>query len=176
MFQSARKERETYDAAGKPISVVSITLPHFILANEEKTDCIRPQKKLFSPPDTHEKSAAPNSIEGNRCIMEVASSICITGDKFGEFWTCSLLGIRAFDDLSFGRVREILDAYWYDKISARHFIFIFWLAKVCDFVSQSYEEFLDELAELINLHVSSPLHSSINRPWQIHRLTCLVGF
>lgn len=162
-FQGARRGRETYDAAGKLTSVVSISLPHFSLASKEREDCIRPRFELFQPTDTHAGPLLTDPNKEDRYIMEVASSICMTGDKFGEFWTCSLLGIPDLEVLSddLGPLRGILDVCSYDKISARNFIFIFLLTKVCDVISKRYEDVLNVLVERIDLYKGRDLYSNI---------------
>ena len=153
-FQDVRQGLETYDSAGKLIWTASITVPNFTLASSIRDHCIRPQSEAFHPKNSFKSDSddAPNYIQ------ETGTSICMSGDKYGEFWTCSVLGVgvtnEAFKDLQ--SLQQMLEACKYERISARHFVFIFWLTKMCGEITRRYEVILKALVTRMELKVGSP--------------------
>jgi hypothetical protein len=132
---------------------ISITLFHFALEKEKREGCVRKCKEFTSDPSSLNSSARPQHL------LEVCSAVCITGDKLGEFWTCSILGVENSQQLSEEnsfKFLNVLDTFFYDKFSAKHLIYIVILTEICSCISLRFGKVLDELEDLMDLKVTEP--------------------
>lgn len=109
----------------------------------------------------------PNEVERLGEFPRACISICVTGDSFGEFWTCSILGKTTFSNLDgteyhklnlsidnkTGMIIPILENSKYDRYSARNLIFILHLTEICHTICRRYEDCLALLESQINIKV-----------------------
>ena len=100
IFQGPREGCEVYDGSGEPIWSISITIPAFALENEKRDHCVRSPSEPFHPTFTTQEQSQRDTKGTDQYIQAVYTSICMTGDKFGEFWTCSIWGIPDPGNLS----------------------------------------------------------------------------
>jgi hypothetical protein len=92
----------------------------------------------------------------------------MTGDSSGEFWTASILGtfnlsqkVRTNDGSAQidpeKNIRTVLERYKHDKYSSRNLVFLLQLSRMCDSISERFEDILDELEHNIHVKVKWPL-------------------
>jgi hypothetical protein len=126
----------------EPTWNISITVPHFELGNVERSYDFG---IAFQPTFTCEEPPV---------IMFACISVCLTGDKAGEFWTCSVIGKESSWN-SFSLVSEKLEKYKHDKYSARDIAFILQVATACQTISDRYESILTHLDKTVDLKVAA---------------------
>lgn len=129
----------------------SITLFHFALENQKREGCIRVGTEFTPDRSSVTTEALPQHL------LPVCASVCITGDERGEFWTCSILGMENSKQLinqKMGKLREVLQTFFYDKFSARHLIYIVILTEICSCICVRYGKILDKLKRLVDLKVT----------------------
>jgi hypothetical protein len=103
-----------------------------------------------------------------RAFREVCSGICSSGDRLGEFWTCSFLGpfstiekahpvvneaykpAQVFDA---DKITYINERYKFDKYSARNLVFLVQPTRLIWILSGLYEGVGQYLESIIRLYV-----------------------
>ena len=142
VFRGSPHGRETSGVAEGSIWNTSISLPHFCLEG-------------------------PNKVEDLGDFPLACISICVTGDRLGEFWTCSILGKTSSSPLDgpdshkldlnidnkTGMIIPVLENSKYDRYSARNLIFILHLTEICHTICERYESCLSKLEEIIDMKV-----------------------
>jgi hypothetical protein len=149
-FRGPKHVFQNLDTSEEHKWITSITIPHFEL---RRTD--RPVKSY----DFDVAFDPPFECKNLSTVMYACISLCVTGDEFGEFWTCSIIG----EGTTSSKLQQELDSklwhmwqtYKNDKYSARNLFLILQLAKVCDTISDRYRLVLDQLKETINLKVGA---------------------
>jgi hypothetical protein len=98
-------------------------------------------------------------------IEEGSSSLVISGDRSGSWWICSVIS----PVLSEGAMQECiesvmptLDYFIHQPSTGRCVVFLLFLGKMCESLSEEYEHILNKLTDAIKLGV---LHSVPPSSW-----------
>jgi hypothetical protein len=104
-------------------------------------------------------------------FRSVCSTICTTGDRRGEFWTCSFLGPFSAPEknqqqfqgegnrskpsaiFDVNEIRNINMKYNFDKYSARNLVFVVQLTRLIWTLSGLYEDVAQHLRKILKLDV-----------------------
>jgi hypothetical protein len=147
-FRGSGEGHQILDTQGGLTWNTSITIPHFMLPGQSN-----------SPHDFSQAFKFSHSSASTLNILHACISICMKGDKLGEFWTCSVIGENTpqHDTSDTNPPKPdagILEKYKYDKFSTRNLMFILQLTTACDAICERYEKILDELKVTIGLEVA----------------------
>jgi hypothetical protein len=130
-------------------------MPLFISEIEEEGTSTGGNEQLQTS-NVRRQSTAGKKFEA---MIDACISICITGDKVGEFWTSSILG-SSWDDVDIvmqrqwtKKVSTVIKKYKYDRRSARYLVFILQLTFLCRIISERHESIIDELKKQMDLEV-----------------------
>lgn len=149
---------DSHDSAGDVNWHTAITIPHFLYeTNWAALHAVDLVGKLHAVLDMPKPTV----------IVEVCTSVCITGDALGLFWTSSMLGTgtvaaQANNEnpdqlglLQIGRnMKQVMQRFRYDKSGARSLVFVVQLAAACHIVSDRLERVMKEVKAVLDLEVS----------------------
>lgn len=169
-FRGPKHVFQNLDTSEEHKWITSITIPHFELRQPKRPVTWYDFDVAFDPPFD-----PPFDCKNLSTVMYACISLCVTGDEFGEFWTCSIIG----EGTPSSKLQHELDTklwhmwetYKNDKYSARNLFLILQLAKVCDTISDRYRLLIDQLKKTIKLKVDtlSPILHYIKLNQVLHR-------
>jgi hypothetical protein len=151
-FRGSADGVDSHDSSGKANWYTAITIPHFLYVSDwpllHTVDIVG---EIYSVLDK-----APVTV-----IVEVCTSVCITGDPLGLFWTSSMLGTgtiaaRGHHQIAYD-VGNVIQRFKYDICSARSLVFVVQLTAACHVVSERLEVVMNNVKAVLDLEVSSAL-------------------
>ena len=129
-------------------------------------------------PVSHGKKREPNDLDMTCNIGECCSSIVITGDPLGSFWTCSIISSLVREELGessdhhsmtdyTNQVKEITQLFIHQQSIGRRLAFVILVGHLCSDLTKEYNKIIEYLEKLMKFSVSfhSPcIHNSLTRP------------
>jgi hypothetical protein len=141
---------------------MSINITHIILQPPIVKGASGRRANVWEPP----KHDIPEEYDADkRAFREVCSAICSSGDRLGEFWTCSFLGPFSTlekspnkahkPELVFDadKITKINERYKFDKYSARNLVFIVQLTRLIWTLSGFYQDVATYIESIMKLYV-----------------------
>jgi hypothetical protein len=119
-----------------------------------------PKKVMLNQNGKRKGAKAKEKVKiDKRKIEEGSSSLVISGDLAGHWWTCSIIS-PIVPDLGLVACmktteQEILKMFKYQPATGRCLTFLVFLGLLCETLAKEYEETLTTLASAIKLGVSS---------------------
>jgi hypothetical protein len=150
----------------------SITLCHWRTAShafpEELTDIFSEEKESGSIPPTESvkdgsskrpgsKEGTPHDKESLKHVEERSSSVVMSGDHRGDFWTCTVLSlsINEYDmDSNSDYARRIMHLFIHRPSSGTLLCFLLILGRMCWNQSIEYEDIILHMQSIIELLAS----------------------
>ncbi|PVH73830.1 hypothetical protein DL98DRAFT_430572, partial [Cadophora sp. DSE1049] len=155
-FNDHLRNTSTFSDSKSDTWTTSITISYWGFkvkggANEELFK--EPRDTAPFPPKMNSKAGVPTESPA-RYIVEGSSSLVISGDKAGRWWTCSVISSvlpeavmrQAMEDST-----TTLTEFIHQPSSGRCLVFLSFLGALCEHLSLEYERILDELTRAINL-------------------------
>ena len=100
------------------------------------------------------------SLDHSFVIEETCSSVVITGDQHGCFWTCSVWSSLTSDESlsdDICKLPSMLQTFLHQQASRRNLTFVILLGSLCEKLFQHYDKVLYEIDQVVGLGVSRGL-------------------
>ncbi|KAH8597407.1 hypothetical protein B0O99DRAFT_76478 [Bisporella sp. PMI_857] len=164
-FDNHFRDSSHFFDARKEVWVTSISLSywgfkqdtkHHGLFHEQRDKAPFPPKKVLLQKKVKQRwwRQEHNEVEPTNEIEEGSSSLVISGDVSGNWWTCSIISPVLSETTMMDRIDPIminLQCFVHQPSTGRCLIFLAFLGIICESLSKEYDAILDEMNRAIKL-------------------------